>query len=119
MANTPDIVIRTAEEREAEDAKRWCLAEAPQPAEPPFPGGITLKLNPKTDAEKGTEDSLVFADLETTAAWASVRARELSLEGVEVYSNTPNEIIRASPDNRFSLPVRGSRQYALARMLKW
>lgn len=114
MTDTPDIVIRSHEEREAEDAARWCLAEMPS-----FQGAISLRFGRKADAEKETENFLVFADIETAIAWASVRARELSLEGVEVYTSKAKEMLHRFPGRRFSGPIDNYRRPALNEMLQW
>lgn len=113
MADIPDIIILTPEERAAEKAAKEpvCLGEIPDR------NVIRLDICPREEMEK--EDFLVFADQQTAVMWTSLRAKELSCEGVELFSPRLNEIIQALPDERVSRSLEYYRRRVEAMMLKW
>ena len=109
MADAPDIIIRTAEEREN---PRFCFAELR------YRDGISLAVDTKTSIEKHTSEFLVFDDLDTAMLWAAVRTKELSREGFEIYWGLRvEEKLRDLPDERVTLPFKYYR-HSLA-MLEW
>ena len=111
MTDTPDIVIRTAEDREA--ARRY-LAEVPHMA------GISLVLlTRKTEVPENAATLLLFEDSEDAILWAAVRAKELSSEGIEVYGGTQVRTLTEFPDKRVAVPFKEHRLPALLAMLEW
>lgn len=117
MSNIPDIIIRTLEEREAEKAAeesaRVWLGEIADRS------GIRLDIYPKAEMEVRTARFWGFADKPAAIVWASLRAKELSLEGVEIFSPHLNEIILALPDERVSRPLQFFRRRGEEMMLEW
>ena len=117
--DTPEIVIRTAEEREAEEAateaSRTCVAEILNIAS----GCKSLTVGRKAQIEKETGKFLSFQEYRDAITWASLRAKELSCEGVEIYTFPPNADIKATSDKRVTAPLEDFRYSAQARMLKW
>ena len=68
---------------------------------------------------RDTARVLSFADKGAAVAWASLRAKELSREGEDIYWHTPGENLRALPDERLKDPLKSYRVSALNRMLEW
>ena len=111
MADTPDIVIRTPEEREA--SRMWFV-------EVPHMNGMALALlNQKTKVSGNATTLLLFEDREAAVLWAALRVKELSCEGVEVYKGVRLKTLREFPDKRVAVPSKEHRSYALDAMLEW
>ena len=125
-AEPPQIVIRTAEERLAEEA-------AASPASPNFrvfetldgDREMTLGLK-RTEGEEGEEElrgkSWWFHDRDDAYWWLLLRDRELSSEGMEVSAIGDLAALsdhHAFTDARTSLPLRRSRYFTAEQMLEW
>ena len=110
MADIPDIVIRTAEEREA---AHICFVELRSG------GRVSLVVTADTPMKENATKFLVFEDREAALLWAAARTRELSSEGVEVYGGLRVDKLREFPDRRVSIPYADWRSHGLVGMLEW
>ena len=124
-AEPPLIVIRTAEERLAEEASKVCrflLREFP--SEDPTEEGICLRVSERPPEETylpevlSSEDVLRwwFTDYDAACAWAAVRARDLWREGIEVI-DLPLVARTDFRDKRF--PNKFDRRIYSSAPLKW
>ena len=110
MTDTPDIVIRTPEERAA---ARLCFTELRSGAT------ASLVVTANTPMKENASNFLVFEDREAALLWAAARTRELSSEGVEVYGGLRIDKLREFPDRRVSIPYADWRSHATEGMLEW
>ena len=118
MTDMPEIIIRTAEEREAQGAAaRECMAETPHVVT----GAISLLIGARAKQEKRNDPDKFweFSDTPSAIVWAALRTKELSSEGVEVYAFPAPEILQQPQDRRVTLPIDLTRSSGLMQMLEW
>lgn len=106
MTDAPDIIIHRAHDR-------VCLAEIAHES------GVELFVAQKEEIKQRTDTYLAFENEETAVAWAALRAKELSCEGIEVYRTPIDSIAGGLTDKRCSLPLLLNRRPALGAMLEW
>ena len=118
MADTPDIVIRTTEERLADERSgRYLLTELPGHHSRPEEEGTQL-IADQIERKNATE-IWVFPNTEGAVAWAALRAREIAAEGGEVSMSPYHELAGKFPDSRTLAPLADYHERALKKLLKW
>lgn len=115
MADTPDIVIRTAEERRAEENAAWSYLLIERPGD----RGIVLSAE-REEPVGDVCNVWRFPDMVSLRAWVALRSREMLCEGVEAYSFTAlcADTEEAFPDKRMWVSL-WHRIRAPERKLKW
>ena len=111
MADLPDIIIRTAEER----GGRYLLMELPRPEIEHHRAQLLLGQAEQPGATKIWR----FPTAEGAVICAGLRARELAVEGVEIAVSPHHELAGKFPDIRILTPLADYHERALTNMLKW